>query len=546
MHRMIGQTGGGEQGDFIFLVPAVEEVVVGLAAYHWARWRAARHGHAIDALIRQAEARWERMLLRASSSVEESVAAYSRRRHRPPPPGFAHWFDLAHAADALIIEDFFDPIYTDLRVFDSVPAADLRAAAESMAHTESAIVRGLVLDNGTVTCNCQAGNFPCWDVRDMMLAVASHLPDTAAAVPVPINGNASPRIVLPHASHGNNASGAEPVEYVSEQLFVVRDWPTFWPWACPSTAPLWTHPELQRWGLAADTDAWRDVCQQPWLSTRHGALVRPLAQIVGPTLLPLFAPARIAGVETAIRYPDAIYWAQDPDYHNGSRATAAWSSKQNKALWRGSNSGGSHDGENWHHFHRHRFVALTNATYQQSVVAREADDWAGFLQIPSTGLDVIRMTADHFDTGFSLLTCRDDLYRRANAPCAYTDPHFHPASWVPLHEMLSSYRYLFDIDGNSFSGRFHALLLSESVVFKATIYEEWHDARLIPWLHFVPLANRLGDDIWTAMDYFLAREERGAAMARAARAWSLKVLRPEDMELYLLRLLLEWTRLLEG
>lgn len=61
-------------------------------------------------------------------------------------------------------------------------------------------------------------------------------------------------------------------------------------------------------------------------------------------------------------------------------------------------------------------------------------------------------------------------------------------SQYPLGEKQSwqhayQYKYLFDIDGNTFSGRFIGLLMGGSLVFKSTIWQEF----FTPWLKPVRL-----------------------------------------------------------
>jgi hypothetical protein len=116
--------------------------------------------------------------------------------------------------------------------------------------------------------------------------------------------------------------------------------------------------------------------------------------------------------------------------------------------------------------------------------------------------------------------------------------------------MKSQYRwkYLPDIDGNSLSGRFRAFLTSNSCVMKATIFKEWHDHRLMPWVHFVPLDITLRD-LWSTMAYFLgfagspAHDVEGERIATEGRLWAEKVMRREDMLLYVHRVLLEYGRI---
>ena len=112
-----------------------------------------------------------------------------------------------------------------------------------------------------------------------------------------------------------------------------------------------------------------------------------------------------------------------------------------------------------------------------------------------------------------------------------------------------AYRYLLDIDGNAFSGRFYAFLRSRSLVFKLAVFREWHAEWLRPWAHYVPLGTQ-GDDWLEAVRYL--HEEGGGGgggvrgggearrLADQQRDWANKVLRHEDMEVWLFRLLLEY------
>ena len=110
------------------------------------------------------------------------------------------------------------------------------------------------------------------------------------------------------------------------------------------------------------------------------------------------------------------------------------------------------------------------------------------------------------------------------------------------------YKFLPDLDGNSFSGRYLAFLRSSSLPVKATLWREWHDSRLIAWKHFVPMDNRFGD-YYGILEYFMgygterpAHDAEAEKIANDGKAWAEKVLREEDMQIYVLRLLLEYAR----
>ena len=56
----------------------------------------------------------------------------------------------------------------------------------------------------------------------------------------------------------------------------------------------------------------------------------------------------------------------------------------------------------------------------------------------------------------------------------------------PMEESYGS-KFAFDLDGNSYTERFSRLLQSHNTVFKMTIFQEWHDDFLVPWVHYVPI-----------------------------------------------------------
>lgn len=525
----------------------------------WPFWLSS--AHQIEILSRNAQRKHQAMLERQTTTLNATIGAYRARRKREPPDGFDRWYELASDHDAVLIEELWDAIYEDLDQYANISASRLKKHAKLVAEAPSPLINGFFIRDGNVNGNCAVDNHPCLQLQEMIRTVASFLPN----MDIPVNGHASPRIVVPYSDRetATTPDSEEPKLDEARLFSVSRKRFATLVKACPPNSLLVKSfkqymPDEESCGARTflpfkieersafvdDEETWRDVCQHPELLGLHGALVRPNALDMSRHLLPIFAPARVAGLEIALRLPDAVYWANDPDYSVDIENPVPWRSRQNRITWKGSNTGGGHGPENWSCLHRHRFVALTNATYLRSVLNREQGDWAG---VPATVTeDVIRLVEHHVDTGFSAIACRDDRFQSVNQPCSYLDAHFEPVPWETLDTTLATYRYLFDIDGNSFSGRYRTLLLSESVVFKATIFKEWHDSRLIPWLHFVPVSNDFGQDLWNVLRYFLDHEDHGASIAEASRAWGRKVLRREDMELYVLRLLLEWARMVEA
>jgi hypothetical protein len=135
------------------------------------------------------------------------------------------------------------------------------------------------------------------------------------------------------------------------------------------------------------------------------------------------------------------------------------------------------------------------------------------------------------------------------------------SSWVDFQAHWS-HRFLFDLDGAGFSGRFLPFLQSHSLPLRTGLFRQWFDSRVISWLHFVPVDIRL-HGLWSTLAYFAGvpvptadnsnpREpemlmnphmHEGWWIAEQGRKWTDIALRKEDMEIYFFRLLLEWGRL---
>jgi hypothetical protein len=151
------------------------------------------------------------------------------------------------------------------------------------------------------------------------------------------------------------------------------------------------------------------------------------------------------------------------------------------------------------------------------------------------------------DVAFTNLNCFPAV--KDNDGCAYTNYLFAPYKPVPLASQ-HAHKYLIDVDGNSFSGRYRDFLLSNSLPLKATLFREWHDARLVPWKHFVPVDNRFLD-LFGVMEFFLGwsgeggRDEVARRIAAEGREWAGRALRRVDMGVYCFRLLLEYARVMD-
>ncbi|KFZ01477.1 hypothetical protein V500_00743 [Pseudogymnoascus sp. VKM F-4518 (FW-2643)] len=80
-----------------------------------------------------------------------------------------------------------------------------------------------------------------------------------------------------------------------------------------------------------------------------------------------------------------------------------------------------------------------------------------------------------------------------------------------------------------------------------TLFLEWHEDQLIRWVHYVPIG--VGMEELAETTWYLFKNPEGQQIARRiaqnSQDWSQKVLREVDMSAALLRVLLEYNRLLQ-
>lgn len=314
---------------------------------------------------------------------------------------------------------------------------------------------------------------------------------------------------------------------------------------------FFNYRNFSKTGYIEDFERSKDPCWRAELQALHGSFIEPTSTSTTHELVPLFGGSKLT-VNNEILIPPAVYWDDDPRYSGGwKNQGGSWSDKKDIVYWRGIASGGRNRVDTWTGYQRHRLVSmlngtevsLTNGSKSAGINFRQPDYqyyniWAG---LDGTLPDYLN---EHCDLGFLDLCC---FPREDGKHCSYTDPHYKIVEGMPMKKMYQ-FKYLPDIDGNSFSGRYRAFLLSTSLPIKATVYKEWHDSRLIPWAHFVPM-DSLYMDIYGIIQYFIGYKGRNGHDGQAekialnGKSWAEKVLRQEDMQLYVYRLLLEYARL---
>ena len=175
-----------------------------------------------------------------------------------------------------------------------------------------------------------------------------------------------------------------------------------------------------------------------------------------------------------VLFPANMYYKEDPRYQYNPQNDRVWEDKNTTVFWRGITSGGTQTIHTWRRLHRHRLVQLANSTLLEGshkTFPIPNFDWGSpdknYTETP--GWIASEFADRHLDIGFpELAWCVPD------SKCGWLRAYFKEVPPTNLTDQFLS-KYLPDIDGHSFSGRWNAWMKSRSLGIKATIFREWHD-----------------------------------------------------------------------
>ncbi|KAF2661912.1 glycosyltransferase family 90 protein [Lophiostoma macrostomum CBS 122681] len=546
--------------------------------------------HPISVLIEMGKKQHTTWATQAHSSVtlHDAVRNYQIRYLRDPPPGFDKWYGYASSRNSVVIDDF-DNIEKDLAPFWSLSPEVLRKRTAEV----------LVGDNGLGGISIRSGNAEVfanvpgthrWMVDgtvDMIRPFAEHLPDMDIAM----NLNDECRVAIPYTrwkeahqvqfASRNPRSSEQTLGFSADRgsawlntseltdvpaYFKVEGFnPTFQLYgslSCPPDSPARSQYHWNTGVVCTSCSAphslglfvrnWTESanpCHQPDLAYMHGLHMSPSALVGTHELIPIFSQSKAPGYAD-IRYPspwnykDKARYETDADFPDPT-----FVEKENTLFWRGGTTEGVSAGSGaWRGMLRQRLVHLANnPTSEQMMLLPSARDDGSFeysLETPGLIQHSLGAKPDiHFV---------DKVVRCGGKDCSDQESEFTFVEGIDFKQHWR-YKFLFDADGAGFSGRFIPFMQSRSLVFKSALFREWYEGRLTAWHHFVPVDLRL-HDLWSILAYFggwqddsgrkwEGREKEANRIARQGRMWTEKVLRKEDMEIYMFRLLLELGRL---
>lgn len=495
--------------------------------------------------------------------------------------------------------DDFDEIYKDLLPFRALTPQRLRELTHQLATNPFNNIGAISIRGGSPKVQKGVKPTHAWMVSaatQMIEKFSGHLPDMDIA----FNLDDQPRIAVPwekvsvlkdtaksqeppaEVLNGWSMDRAlewapiEPADQTKETVFTDSSWrgifDEYVSLLCPPSSKARSHRIWDRYGIClscirphsmgqfpSDWDLASDICHQPDLAALHGFFISPTAFKVTQELVPLFSQSKISGFSD-ILYPSPWNYIDKVKYEpSDDSPDLEYDQKNNTLSWIGSTSEGvSHDG-GWKGMCRQRFVHLVNnnTLSKVSVLLPTSNPRTYFYQIldgsaPSKDLGL--QTAVHVADPVAHCLNDCDVQQRELGTVSRVD---FQSNWA--------YRYLFDLDGAGFSGRFLPFMQSRSLPFKTGLFRQWFDRRITAWLHFVPVDIRL-HGLWSTLAYFAgvngtvseesrivgsrsrrvvmeAHDVQGKWISGEGRKWAEQALRKEDMEIYFFRLLLEWGRL---
>ncbi|PSN64710.1 glycosyltransferase family 90 protein [Corynespora cassiicola Philippines] len=490
------------------------------------------YNHPVQALTREAKVKFDYLVQNQSRNFTAAYAEYERRYGVEPPRGFEDWYEFASLHQSPIIDDF-DSIYQSVAPFWKLSGQEVASITEKIYNRSGSEVWQCRQDSNITGTAC---NHPSRKRDRSIKRFFETLIDTynisLPGIRILVNHFDEPRVLLPPQSNQDqedNHFGRYKLTKLSHQ----STWDTITT-PCIDREPdsmLSREPRADTYGLPFVTNhaADMDLCQHPEYQSMHGIFMCPTTFRLVEGWVPILSAGSPSTMGDII-YPSPAYIENGFQY--SEEHDFDWEDKHNNLYWAGSTTGGYSQDDTWRSYHRQRFVALAqNIDQRQHTYLGEK---RGIIQHVKSSFLNSRL----FDVYFTRMIqckpkqCRDQSF------------FFRTKSWASKHQAYHS-RLAFDTDGNGISGRYYQLLASKSVPLKQTLLREWHDDRLVPWVHYIPVSQNMEElpELVSHLSFNEEGQKRAKEIADQGREWFQKAFREVDLSIYMYRLLLELARL---
>ncbi|KAM3559370.1 hypothetical protein MY1884_003502 [Beauveria asiatica] len=483
----------------------------------------ANREHPVDILMRGANAQFSGLLHRQSKSLEEAQSEYRRRYEIEPPPGFEGWYRFAVAHKSPIIDEF-DMIHKQVAPFLKLSGVELQRIMDAAFYANGSELWSCEYNRKEARARC---NHPhrSYDrhISSLFETVGKFAGAELPDVRVLINHLDEPTVVLP---------SDKTMEVRVTNLSRQPTWTNITQ-ECVAHGAENSHRKDERESYALpfikDAASAMDICRHPEYEHLHGLFISPVSFRLTEGMVPVLstgAPSTMGDIlvpSPAYMESEFVYDSdQEPDFDE----------KTNNLYWAGSTTGGFAHDDGWRAYHRQRFVRFAqNLGREQYYYLREEND-------------SVERVASSFLNGRLYNVAFTRIFQCAARVCRAQRAFFPGGAWADKDAALRS-RLAFDLDGNGISGRYYKLLASGSLPLKQTLLREWHDERLVPWVHYAPVSQSLEElpELVAYLTSTASGRQRAKEMAGKGREWYGRAMRREDMAVYVYRLMLELARL---
>ncbi|KAH8598350.1 hypothetical protein B0O99DRAFT_539610 [Bisporella sp. PMI_857] len=472
--------------------------------------------HWIEELWENAKASQAAVFERQSKTLEDAKREYKRRYQILPPPGYDEWYAYARKHNSKLIDEF-DDLMENIRPFRGYQ----EHCQFELSRDSGPALMPICIINKTV----DIGHPNRYDTKQIANPFKDFVSDFVESLPdmcFHVNTFDEPRQIIP-AKKLADMLGSN-TEHKCER-YEFRDFrrQDVWPEVivpCAEDSPARdgsasllnsTNSLVETWNKATDLCSFNEGPPVGYIRCPNTLSITNAAR-------PVLSNAKLSTFSD-ILFPTLWRWRFSKTSPEAEDKTP-WEQKKGRVGWRGTTTGGFAWSDNWRQFQRHRMVGLAN----------------GVSAPPPYQVESTKKLQSYLDVRLTAVNNCEPEACDAIKNTLPVDPNPQP-----LTETFQN-KIVLDMDGYGLSGRFYILMRSGSAVMKQGLMREWHDSRLVPWLHYIPLSMGAAE-LEGILEYLLGPgDEVLRSIAEEGRAWTEQALRREDTRIYMYRLLIELGR----
>ncbi|KAH9812106.1 family 90 glycosyltransferase [Melampsora americana] len=503
-------------------------------------------------LIHSAKHAWNSKIQSQSKNLNQAILEYQKRYKRLPPKGFQDWFDWCSKNQVILIDEF-DRINEVIEPFWALPPHIIRNRSEVAGQDDAYTIMRVKDGQVTVTGkNKDSGRTR--DQLNLLNKFIRFLPD----VNITMSHHDGPSVFMDWKTKQKHLDYAREGKVIPEkEVDLVDDNAalTGFVGACSPDSPMRMYsngilrslsPEFESQGyIGLNHSATMNMCLHPEWQSLHG-----FTSWSGPrpgVLKPIFSFAQQPSFTSDILNAPL---EQFDDVNKNSKQFKSWSNKTEgkKLMWKGTTTGVWFDRlSNWRSSHRFRLHSI--GTFKQndlisSVKVLKVIKDEKIIRVENAKVELKELVKRYLNVNFvgKLGQCSVE-----DGSCERVGKEIEFGDYVDW-EFQNNHKYVLDIDGNAWSGRFRRLLGSNSLVFKSTIWPEWYRDQIQAWYHYIPIKVDYSD-LFDLMSFFTGDldghggfDQVAEQIAGQGKEWVEKHFRFEDIQAYMWRTYLEYAR----